>query len=97
MRERSGEGRLVGDLKGCLLEWKETEFFFKYWLNKFFFQNVRTSWMLGWAEIVPQNKMSLKDNPGVILTSSTHPVKKWTASSSRRYCLAQYVTPASKL
>lgn len=50
--------------------------------------------MLDWAENVPQNKVSSKENPAVTLTSFTHPAKKWTASSSPRYCPPQYATPA---
>lgn len=52
--------------------------------------------MLDWAESVPQNMESSKENPAVTLTSFTHPAKTWTASSSPRYCPPQYVTPADR-
>lgn len=62
----------------------------------FLFQNVTASWMLDWAESVPQNQVSLKENLGVILTFFTRPVKTWTALSSPRYRWPQCV-PLSSL
>lgn len=50
---------------------------------------------MDWAESVPQSKVYLKENVGVTLTSSIHPVRKLAASSSPRYCLPPAVTPAS--
>lgn len=63
----------------------------------FVFQNVKTSWMLDWAESVPPNRVCLRESLGVILTSFTHPVKTWTVLSSPRYGLPQCVLPASGL
>lgn len=61
----------------------------------FLFQNVTASWMLDWAESVPQNQVSLKENLGAILTFFTHPVKTWTALSSPRYRWPQCAPLAS--